>query len=253
MMAADVLKSGAHSLFRIFLPMTDRPPLLFLPGLLCDDALWAHQTKHLADITQPRVMNITKQDSVTQMARHVLEEAPPRFALAGLSMGGYVALEIMRLDPSRVVRLALVNTSARADTPENLERRKGFIALAKTGKFKGVTPKLLPYLIHESRISDPEVGEVVLKMAERVGRDAFIRQQTAIMTRIDSRPSLANIQVPTLMIVGRQDITTPPAVAEEIVTGVKGAKLALIEDCGHLSPLERPQAVTALLRMWMTP
>lgn len=232
--------------------MTTRPPLLFLPGLLCDGALWAHQTHHLEDVAQPRVMDITHDDSITRMARHVLENAPPRFALAGLSMGGYVALEIMRLDPSRVIQLALINTSARADTPENIERRKGFIALAKTGKFKGVTPKLLPHLIHESRIHDPEVGGVVLKMAERVGRDAFIRQQTAIMNRIDSRPSLAAIAVPTLMIVGRQDITTPPAIAEEIVAGVKGAKLALIEDCGHLSPLERPQAVTTLLRMWLS-
>lgn len=232
--------------------MTDTPPLLFLPGLLCDAALWAHQTKHLADVAQPRVMDITHDDSIPRMARHVLENAPPRFALAGLSMGGYVAMEIMRLDPSRVIRLALINTSARPETPETTERRKGFIALAKTGKFKGVTPKLLPYLIHASRLHDPDVGEVVLKMAERVGREAFIRQQTAIMNRVDSRPSLSAIQVPTLMITGRQDITTPPELAEEIVAAIPRAKLALIEDCGHLSPLERPQAVTALLRLWLS-
>lgn len=232
--------------------MTHKIPLLFLPGLLCDAALWAHQTKHLDDISDPRVMDLSHHDSIALMARSILETAPPRFALAGLSMGGYVAQEIMRQDPSRVIKLALINTSARADTTENLERRRGLIALAKTGKFKGVTPKLLPYLIHESRLQDPDVADVILKMAERMGREAFSRQQTAIMGRIDGRESLKAINIPTLVISGRQDKTTPPEVATEIASLIPNAHLSIIEDCGHLSPLERPQAVTALLAQWLT-
>jgi pimeloyl-ACP methyl ester carboxylesterase len=232
--------------------MTDRMPLLFLPGLLCDGALWQHQVHHLADISQPRVMDLTHHDDVKWMARHVLEEAPPRFALAGLSMGGYVAFEIMRQDPSRVVKLALINTQARADSDEAKEKRKGLIALAKTGKFKGVTPKLLPLLIHHDRLEERPLCDVVLKMAERVGRDAFVRQQTAIMARSDSRVDLSKINVPTLVMVGRQDALTPPPLAEEMASGIKGSRLAVIEECGHLSPLERPQAATALLRLWLT-
>lgn len=231
--------------------MTSPPPFLFLPGLLCDGALWAHQVKHLSDLCQPSVMDLTKQDSMTLLARHVLENAPPRFVLAGLSMGGYVAQEIMRLDPSRVIKLALINTTARQDTPETVERRKGLVALAKTGKFRGVTPRLLPHLIHPDRLSDSTVAEVVLKMAERVGRDAFIRQQTAILNRTDGRSDLPKISVPTLIIAGRQDTIAPLETAEEMARGIPGAKLAVVEDCAHLSPLERPQAVTALLRLWL--
>lgn len=227
-------------------------PLLFLPGLLCDGALWTHQMHHLKDVCTPQVMDLTQHDSVRDMAAHVLAHAPERFALAGLSMGGYVAFEILRQAPERVTQLALLNTQARADSDETKERRKGLIGLAKTGKFKGVTPKLLPMLVHESRLHDHSVTDVVLSMAERVGRDAFVRQQHAILGRPDSRPDLAKINVPTLVITGRQDALTPPELAQEMADGIAGAKLALIEECGHLSPLERPQATTALLRLWLT-
>lgn len=227
-------------------------PLIFLPGLLCDAALWAHQTEHLKDIGVPRVADLTQHDSVHAMAAHVLKEAPEKFALAGLSMGGYVAQEIMRQAPQRVLKLALVDTSARADTPEQHEKRKGLIALAKTGKFKGVTPKLLPLLVSPEHLKNQALCDTVLQMAERVGRDAFVRQQTAIMGRPDSRGDLGKITCPTLVIVGREDALTPPEHAAEIAADIKGAQLAIIEQCGHLAPLEQPQATTALLRLWLT-
>jgi len=232
--------------------VTDLPPLLLLPGLLCDAALWTHQVHHLAEVCTPEVIPLTHQDSVKDMAAHVLAHAPDRFALAGLSMGGYAALEIMRQAPDRVTHLALINTQARADSEDTRERRTGLIALAKTGKFKGVTPRLLPMLVHAERLHDHALTDVVLKMAERVGRDAFIRQQTAILGRPDSRPDLAQIKIPTLVIAGRQDALTPLAVAQEMVEAIPNARLGLIEECGHLSPLERPQAVTSLLRQWLT-
>lgn len=231
--------------------MTDRIPLLFLPGLLCDAALFVHQTQHLADISQPRVMDLSRDDNIPALAKRVLEEAPPRFALAGLSMGGYVALEIMRQEPARVVKLALMDTSARADSPEQVEKRKALIALAETGKFKGVTPRLLPLLVHKDRISDHAVSEPVFKMAERLGKEAFIRQQKAIIGRPDSRPDLPKIKAPTLVMVGREDQLTPPELATELSHGIAGSKLVVIEECGHLAPLERPHAVTALLRQWL--
>lgn len=196
-------------------------------------------------------MDLTRHDSLALLARSVLDDAPPRFALAALSMGGYVAMEILRQDPSRVTRLALFNTTARPDTPEASTRRRGLIALAKSGKFKGVTPRLLPSLVHPDHLHDTGLTETVLKMAERVGRDAFIRQQTAILNRPDSRPTLPKVSVPTLIVTGRQDALTPPEHAEEMATLLPHAAVTVIEECGHLSPLEQPQAVTALLRLWL--
>ncbi len=250
--------------------MTSRLPLLFLPGLLCDGALWAHQVTYLDDIAQPRVMDLTRHDSLRLLARTVLEEAPPRFALVGLSMGGYVAQEIIRQDPSRIMALALFNTSARPDTPDTsarpdtpdtaarpdtpdtAARRHALITLAKSGKFRGVTPRLLPNLVHPDHLHNATITETVLKMAERTGRDAFIRQQTAILNRPDSRPDLPAFHAPTLVVTGRQDALTPLDHAQEMAALLPSATLTVVEDCGHLSPLEQPQAVTALLRLWLT-
>lgn len=227
-------------------------PLIFLPGLLCDAALWTHQLAHLKDISAPSVATLTEQDSISAMARHVLEGAPERFALCGLSMGGYVAQEIMRQAPERVEKLALIDTSPRADSPEQYERRKGLIALAKTGKFKGVTPKLLPLLLSPEHLKNEALCQVVMDMAERMGREAFVRQQTAIMGRVDGRESLSCITCPTLVIVGREDALTPLEHAQEMASGIRGAELVVIEQCGHLAPLEQPQATTALLRLWLS-
>jgi pimeloyl-ACP methyl ester carboxylesterase len=225
--------------------------LLLLPGLLNDAALWAHQSQTLADTVEVHVGDLTRDDNVEAMADQILATAPRTFALAGLSMGGYVAQEIMRQAPERVERLALLDTSARADTEDKRHNRAELIRLSEMGKFKGVTPRLLPTLIHPSRLKDPAVADVILDMAERVGHEAFIRQQTAIMNRKDSRPDLAAIRVPTVIIVGRQDALTPVALAEEMAQGIEGARLVVIEDCGHLSPLEQPHAITAVLRYWL--
>ncbi len=226
-------------------------PLILLPGLLCDAALWQHQTTHLADLCDVTVGNLTEDSSISAIAERVLATGPDRFCLAGLSMGGYVAQEIMRQAPERVERLALVDTSARPDTPEQTRTRRELIRLSKIGKFKGVTPRLLPNLIHPGRLHDPTVADVVLGMAARVGQEAFARQQAAIMTRVDGRGDLAAIRIPTLIICGRQDLLTPPALHQEMAVAIHGAKLLVVEDCGHLAPLERPVEVTAALRAWL--
>lgn len=231
--------------------MPERIPLILLPGLLCDSILWAHQVVHLADRAAPQVANLTQDDHVAAMARRVLDHAPERFALAALSMGGYVAFEIMRQAPERVSRLCLIDTSARPDTEEQARRRRGLLALARTGKFKGVTPRLLPQLIHHDRIDEPELANAVMDMAERVGQAAFLRQQSAILARPDSRPTLASIRCPTLAICGEQDQLTPPELSQEIAAGAPNARLELIPDCGHLAPMERPERVTALMREWL--
>ncbi|MDR3451103.1 MAG: alpha/beta fold hydrolase [Alphaproteobacteria bacterium] len=231
--------------------MPNLPPLLLLPGLLCNAELWQNQINALKSIVDCRVADTTRHDSIAAIAEDVLRDAPPRFALAGLSMGGYVAMEIMRRAPERVTKLALLDTSARADTPEQKERRRLLLAMASHGQFKGVTPRLLPLLIHPNRLHDEALTHIIMHMAEKVGRDAFANQQTAIMNRSDSRDSLKNIACPTLVIGGRQDVLTPPELVEEIAAGIKGAHLEIIEDCGHLSALEQPQKVNSLMKAWL--
>lgn len=223
-------------------------PLVLLPGLLCDDALWAHQLRHLGgDVT---VADLTRDDSLGAMAGRVLAAAPPVFDLAALSMGGYLAFEILRRTPGRVARLCLLDTAAQADTEEQAARRRGLIDLAGRGQFKGVTPRLLPLLLHPDRLADTTLTADVMAMAERVGAEAFLRQQRAIMGRPDSRPGLSAITQPTLVICGREDALTPLARSEEMAAAIPRARLAVIEECGHLATMERPQAATALMRLW---
>ncbi|MEP4380780.1 MAG: alpha/beta fold hydrolase [Alphaproteobacteria bacterium] len=226
--------------------------LVMIPGLLCDARLWAHQTEHLADIAECMVADITGAESMDELADNVLAAAPDKFALAGLSMGGYVAHAIMRRAPGRVTRLALIDTSARSDTPEQRVRRGQLIDMSKYGKFRGVTDRLLPILVHEARLSETALTDEIKKMAEHVGSEGFTRQQHAIMGRRDSRPFLIEYGVPTLVMCGRQDALTPLEHAAEMAAGIPGSRLAVIEDCGHLSTMERPQAATALMRQWLT-
>lgn len=228
-----------------------RPALALLPGLLTDDALWQHQMAPLSEAADPWVADFTSQDSTAAMAASVLDAMPERFALCGLSMGGYVAFEIMRQAPERVERLALLDTQARQDPPEIRQRRSDMMQLAERGEFKGVTQRLLPQLVHPERVDEPEVGGVVMDMAERIGKEAFLRQQTAILGRADSLPTLAEIACPTLVLCGQDDLLTPPDRHLEMAAGIANARLVKLPDCGHLPPLERPQETTAALLQWL--
>jgi pimeloyl-ACP methyl ester carboxylesterase len=228
-----------------------KTPLVLIPGTLCDAALWRHQIDHLGDIADIAVADHTRHDSMAEIARAILDAAPRRFALAGLSMGGFVAFEILRQAPERVEKLALFDTSARPDPPEMVQRRHDLTKLTRVGQFRGVTPRLLPSFIHPSRLSDQALSRIITEMAERVGPEAFVRQQTANAARPDSRPDLARIVCPTLVACGRQDILTPLALSEEMARAIPNATLVVIEDCAHLPTLERPQAATSLLRYWL--
>jgi pimeloyl-ACP methyl ester carboxylesterase len=231
--------------------MSNKTPLVLLPGLLCDAALWQHQAETLSDIAEVSVADLTKADQAGLPAQQVLASAPEEFALAGLSMGGYIALEIMRQAPDRVIRLALLDTSAHPDTQQMMKFRQELINLARIGQFKGVTRRLLPKLIHPDRLADHALVESITNMAERVGRDAFLRQQRLLMNRPDSRHDLALIHCPTVVICGREDGLTPLADSEEMIEKIPRSKLVVIEDCGHLPTMERPRAVSAVLRYWL--
>ncbi len=231
--------------------MAESMPILLVPGLLCTARLYSEQVAALWSLGPVTVADHTRDDSMNAIARRILSTAPPRFALAGLSMGGYIALTIVRLAPERVVRLALLDTSARPDVPQQTERRLSQIALAESGKLGEVSQALWPLFVHRDRQQDQSLKQAVLGMAEQTGAEAFVRQQKAIMGRPDARPLLAAIKCPTLMLVGDGDVLTPPALAEEIVAGIPGSRLAVIPDSGHLSTMERPEAVNRALVAWM--
>lgn len=231
--------------------MGSRIPLVLIPGTLCDAALWRHQVRFLGDIAEIAVADHARADRMEDIAAQILAEAPPRFALAGLSMGGYIAFAIMRLAPERVRSLCLFDTSAQADTAEMRQRREDLNALVRRGTFKGVTPRMLPMFVHPDRLKDEALCAEIVRMGERVGAEAFLRQQAANMNRPDSRPGLAAIRCPTLVVCGRHDKLTPLALSQEIADAIPKAKLVVIEDCAHLPTMEQPQAATAVMRYWL--
>jgi pimeloyl-ACP methyl ester carboxylesterase len=223
-----------------------------LPGLLNTRRLFERQIADLADLVDVVVPELHRHDSLAAMAEAALALAPPTFALAGFSMGGYVSFEILRRAADRVERLALIDTQATPDTPEITARRRGFIEQTKLGRFHGVQPSLLPTIVHPARITDQSIVQPILEMAQEVGADGFEREQVAIMARPDSRPLLVGIDVPTVVIVGRQDQSTPLSRAQEMAADVADARLVVIEECGHMAPMEKPDEVSAALRRWLT-
>jgi pimeloyl-ACP methyl ester carboxylesterase len=226
--------------------------LVLVPGLLCSAALWAPQISALWDIAACSVADHTRHDTMEGIARSILAAAPQRFALAGLSMGGYIAYAILRQAPARVERLALLDTGSRADTPERTAARRDLIATAEREGVRRAQELLMPALIHRARLGDDALVQTVLQMAVDTGLEAFKRQEAALIARPDNRALLASIRCPTLVLVGEQDALTPPDLAHEIATGIPGARLEIVPDCGHLSTLERPEAVNRALRAWLT-
>ncbi len=222
--------------------------LVLLPGLICDERLW----RDVATGLDPHsiVADLTQDDSIAAMAQRVLAAAPSRFALAGLSMGGYVAFEIMRQAPERVTHLALFDTSARDDDEARKETRRKGLEMVAQGKFIGVSRGLLGKLITPQHMESELAGEVQA-MSERVGPDAYKRQQTAILNRVDSRPLLGAIRVPTLVGVGEGDTMTPPELAEEMAAGIADAELVRFPDSAHLPTMENPDAVVKAMQAWL--
>jgi len=227
-------------------------PLVLVPGLLCSARLFGPQVAALWRFGAAIVADHRQDDEIGAVAARILSEAPPRFALAGLSYGGYLAFELMRQAPERIERLALLDTSARPDTPEQTAARYAFIEMAEKGRFSEVVETLTPRFLQPSRREEPALKEILHAMAADVGAAAFVRQEKAIVSRPDSRPFLPQIRCPTLVLTGDNDDLTTPEMAQEIAGGIPGAKLAIITDCGHLSTLERPEAVNAALAEWLS-
>jgi pimeloyl-ACP methyl ester carboxylesterase len=229
-------------------------PILLVPGLNCSAMLFANQIPHLWRFGSVTIANHTCGETVGTIAHQILASAPPRFTLVGFSMGGYIAFEILRQARERVVRLALIDTGAQADTAQQSERRRQRIAMAQSGRFSESLDLQFPLVVHPNRHGDGTLRETYRSMAMECGADAFVRHLNVDMSRPDSRPDLAGILCPTTVVVGENDQLTPPALAREMANGISGARLVIVPESGHLSPLEQPTAVTqALIDLLRTP
>ncbi|MFD9627293.1 alpha/beta fold hydrolase [Peribacillus muralis] len=225
-------------------------PLILLPGTLCDERLW--EMVNLSDLAEVKVCDVSKADTIEGLAKSVLEDAPERFALAGLSLGGIISLEIMRLAPERVMKLALLDTNPNPPQPEQISGWERFIEMANNGQFLDITRKyLLPVLIHQDRRHDEALVSKIIDMAEKVGKVGYINQLKAVMTRSDQRPILSAIDCPTMILVGKEDMVCPVQMSEFLKENIPGARLEIVNHSGHLSALEQPEKVSALLRDWL--
>jgi pimeloyl-ACP methyl ester carboxylesterase len=231
--------------------MDNTMPILLVPGLASSPRIFAPLAPALWRFGPVTVANHIRDASMGAIARRILAEAPPRFALAGHSMGGYIAFEIMRQAPQRVAKLALINTQARPDTPEATARRRGQIARVKSGDYHAVLEELFAGFVHPSRREDPALRQLVHDMGDDIGAEAFVRQLTAVMSRPDSRPTLAWIKCPTLVLSGDEDNTIPNSLSVEMADGIHGAKLTILSNCGHLPQPEQPQATAEALVEWL--
>jgi pimeloyl-ACP methyl ester carboxylesterase len=231
--------------------MSDRPTFVMLPGLLCDKTVFAHQAEHLADLADIQIPSMFGYDTLLDMARGILEEAPPTFALLGFSMGGRVALQIMRLAPERVSHLVLMDTGAHPGKPSETKDRERLIETAHARGMRLVADAWLPGMLYPDHQTKPAIRGPLTDMVCRATPAAYERQLRALMSRPDARPILPTIACPTLVICGRQDLWSTLAQHEEIAAAIPGAELAVIEDSGHFASFEQPEAFTRRLRAWL--
>ena len=229
-----------------------KEPLILVPGVLCDEDLYRDQVPALAAHADVSItMEQARHDTLPDIARAILDAAPARFALCGLSMGGIIAFEIMRQQPQRVSRLALLDTNARDILADERKVREGRMRLVANGHVDVMVGLQLSRFIPLTRLGDEPLVDRVLKMLRRVGAATYLRQERALLQRVDSRPGLPAIACPTLVLCGHEDAATPLAMSQEIASAIPGAALEIVEECGHLSTMERPDAVNAALLRWL--
>lgn len=226
-------------------------PIVLLPGLNCTAEVYAAAVPALWQFGSILIPDHKRGSSMAEIAAAILAEAPPSFALAGFSMGGYLAFELLRQAPERITRLALIDTMARLDTPEGLQKRHDAIRLVQAGKLRQLVSANFPLSVHPENAGNPTIRDFSLRMALANGPEVYVRQQQAIITRPDSTAELAGIRVPTTVIVGEADTITPVADAQAMAAAIRGANLVVIERAGHMSPTEQPEAVTRELAGWM--
>ena len=226
-------------------------PIVFIPGLICTAEIFAPQLAALWPHGPVTVASTMTGDTIAEMADAILADAPPTFALVGFSMGGYISLEIMRRAPERVVKLALIDTSARPYAADQIATRRALMERASNGDYDGVLKDMIPLLFHPEHRHDPTLLEIGHRMGLAVGAEAFVRQQEAIIGRPDSRPHLKTIKAPTLVVVGDRDGLTPPERSIEMSRAIPRAQLNVVPGCGHATTIEKPDLVNRALLEWI--
>ena len=231
-----------------------KPAFLFLPGLVCDRFVWEYQMRALADVAVCRVVEWTGEDSLVVMAQTVLGEAPERFALAGHSMGGRVALEVYRLAPQRVTGIALLDTGylrcpAGAAGEEEARGRYALLEVARSQGMRAMARQWIPPMIHPMRRSDPDFTGAIEEMFDRKTPEVFAAQIRALLFRPDATEVPGEIRCPALVLTGREEGWSPPERHAAMADLISGSRLAVVPDCGHMSTLEQPAAVTEALRL----
>jgi pimeloyl-ACP methyl ester carboxylesterase len=230
---------------------TRQAPVVLLPGLLCDDFIWQRQVSGLPQADVIAIQGYGRCNTFGAMAEHVLAQAPARFALAGHSMGGRVALEVIRQAPERVVKLALLDTGVHPVRPGERDKRMALVRLGRERGIEALVDAWLPPMVHPARRDDASLMEPLRSMCIRAGLEQFENQVAALLSRPDATPQLARITCPTLVAVGRQDEWSPPEQHEEIAAALPDAHLVIFEDTGHMSTVESPDQVTAALGAWL--
>lgn len=229
----------------------ERPVLFLLPGLLCDGTVWAAQQDGLSRTHDVRVADFRSFDHITAMAEAVLAGAPQSFSVAGHSMGARVALEIVRMAPQRVERLALLDTGTHTCRPGEAEKRQILVDLARAEGMSALADQWLPPMVHHSQPADGAVMAALRAMVERMSPGIFERQVRALLNRPDAEAGLAAIRCPVLVGVGADDAWSPPSQHEAMVAHIPQATLTVFPDSGHMAPIEAPDAVTAALARWL--
>ena len=226
-------------------------PLVFACAHLCNEELFAPQVRAVSDIATCSSVSFRTQSSVEAMAEHLLANAPPRFVLVGLSLGGYVAFEVLRRSRDRVAGLALMDTRADADDSVRTATRLRDIDTVARGGIDALIPELPTRWMHPTSAANPALCTTLANMARDIGAQGQHNQQHAMLARADSFDVLRTVNVPTLILCGRQDMATPLSEHEKMHAAIAHSELYVIEKCGHLSTLEQPEAVNAILRNWL--
>lgn len=227
-------------------------PLILLPGTLCDASLWTHQVTHLSAIADVQVVDITKETTIEGLAQAVLAHAPEKFALAGLSLGGIVAMEIVRQAPERVLKLALLDTTANPPLPAQQVAWGQMIEKIENGGFRSVVAeKFVPNLLYKDHPKKKELLRTIDEMVECVGEDAYLNQLKAVSVKPNGFDILPTIVCDTLLLVGREDVLCTVEAHKDMHKEMPHAELVILEQCGHLSTIEQPERVTEELRKWL--